>query len=496
MIRKGCIYHLVRVADTTSEVSVPESVPVVNAFLEVFLDELPGIPPDREVDFRIDVLPDTRPISIPPYRMAPVELRELKEQLKDLLEKGFIRPKKANVVAGTISQKYMGSLDHLGADQRPLARKVYQLASQGVRISTSNEGKVMVRNGAESSLVAEVKEKQLIDPALAQMKEAVLNNKTSTYSLGGEDGVLRCQGRLCVPDVDNLRGRVIAEAHNSSFHVSIQMAPFEALYGRRCRSPIGWFEVGETELLGPDLVHQAMVKVKIIQERLKAAQSRQKSYADIRRKKLKFQVDDWVFLRVSPMKGVMRFGKKGKLSPRYVGPYRVTQRIGHVAYSLELPPEMSLVHPVFHVSMLKNVVGDPSTIVPIEAIEVNEELSYEEIPSLFLIGKANVVADALSRRSLCILAYVEVEKRELAREIHQLACLGVQLVDSDDGGVALQNTATSYLIVEEKERQYEDPELVELRERVPQQKKPVLDLKGDGVPRYKGHLCISDVAGL
>ncbi|XP_070025746.1 uncharacterized protein [Nicotiana sylvestris] len=92
MIRKGCIYHLVRVADTTSEVSVPESVPVVNEFLEVFPDEFPGIPLDREIDFGIDVLPDTQPISIPPYRMAPMELRELKEQLKDLLEKRFIRP--------------------------------------------------------------------------------------------------------------------------------------------------------------------------------------------------------------------------------------------------------------------------------------------------------------------------------------------------------------------------------------------------------------------
>ncbi|XP_070025336.1 uncharacterized protein [Nicotiana sylvestris] len=214
MIRKGCIYHLVRVADTTSEMSVPESVPVVNEFLEVFSDKLPGIPPDREIDFGIDVLPDTRPISIPPYRMAPAELRELKEQLKDLLEKG-----KANLVADALSQKSMGSLAHLGADQRPLAQKFYQLASLGVHISTSDEGMVMVRNGAESSLVAEVKEKRFIDPALAQMKEAVLNNKTSTFSLGGEDGVLRCQGRLCVPDMDNLRGRVMAEAHNSRYSV-------------------------------------------------------------------------------------------------------------------------------------------------------------------------------------------------------------------------------------------------------------------------------------
>ncbi|XP_070029207.1 uncharacterized protein [Nicotiana sylvestris] len=127
-----------------------------------------------------------------------------------------------------------------------------------------------------------------------------------------------------------------------------------------------------------------MEKVKIIKERLKTAQSCQKSYLDIRRRDLEFKEDDWVFLKVSPMKGIMRFGKKGKLSPRYVEPYRIIQRIDQVAYKLELSPEMSLVHPVFYVSMLKKVVGDPSAIVPIEAIEVNEELSYEEIPVVIL----------------------------------------------------------------------------------------------------------------
>ncbi|XP_070005652.1 uncharacterized protein [Nicotiana sylvestris] len=131
-----------------------------------------------------------------------------------------------------------------------------------------------------------------------------------------------------------------------------------------------------------------MEKVKKIKERLKTAQSHQKSYSDIRRSDLEFKEDDWVFLKVSPMKGIMRFGKKGKLSPRYVGPYKIIQRISQVAYKLELPPEMSLVHSVFHVSMLKKVVGDPSTIVPVETIEVNEELSYEEVPVAILDRRA------------------------------------------------------------------------------------------------------------
>ena len=114
------------------------------------------------------------------------------------------------------------------------------------------------------------------------------------------------------------------------------MAPFEALYRRKCRSPIGWFEVSEIALIGPDLVFEAMEKVRLIRERLKSAQSRQKSYSDNRRKDIEFEVNDWVYLKISPMKGVMRFGKKGKLSPRYIGPYRILRRVGKVAYELDL----------------------------------------------------------------------------------------------------------------------------------------------------------------
>ncbi|XP_070036662.1 uncharacterized protein [Nicotiana tomentosiformis] len=142
--------------------------------------------------------------------------------------------------------------------------------------------------------------------------------------------------------------------------------------------------MGEAALIGLDLMHHAIEKVKIITKRLKSAQSYQKSYSDVGRRDLEFKEDDWVFLKVFPMKGVMRFGKKGKLSPSYVGPYRIIQRIGKVAYRLELPPEMSLVHPVFHVSMLKKVVGDLSLIISVETIEVNEELMYEEIPVAIL----------------------------------------------------------------------------------------------------------------
>jgi len=127
-------------------------------------------------------------------------------------------------------------------------------------------------------------------------------------------------------------------------------------------------------------VFEAMEKVKLIQERLKTAQSRQKSYADVRRKDLEFDVGDLVYLKVSPMKWVKIFGKKGKLSPRYIGPYKIVDRIGKVEYKVELPADLSNVHPVFHVSMLKKSIGDSVVIDPSESSGIQDSLSYEEIP--------------------------------------------------------------------------------------------------------------------
>ena len=139
-------------------------------------------------------------------------------------------------------------------------------------------------------------------------------------------------------------------AYNNSYHSSIGMAPYEALYGRPCRTPLHWFEVGERQLLGPELVQKCAETVSLVRQRLRAAQSRQKSYADVRRRPLQFSIGDLVFLRVLPTKGVMRFGRKGKLSPRYIGPFPIFERVGEVAYRLSLPAELAGVHSVFHVS--------------------------------------------------------------------------------------------------------------------------------------------------
>ena len=148
-------------------------------------------------------------------------------------------------------------------------------------------------------------------------------------------------------------------SYNNSYHSSIRCAPYEALYGRKCRSPLCWDAVGEKAVLGPDWVQQTTDRVAEIRQHMLAAQSRQKSYADVRRRGLEFHVGDQVLLKVSPTKGVIRFGTKEKLSPRYIGPFPIVARIKRLAYRLDLPDSMKSMHNVFHVSMLRKYLRDP-----------------------------------------------------------------------------------------------------------------------------------------
>ena len=184
---------------------------------------------------------------------------------------------------------------------------------------------------------------------------------------------------------------LIEFSYNNSYQASIKMAPYEALYGRKCRSPICWDEIGEKKLLGPELVQKTIDKIQIIRERLQTAQSRQKSYADNRRRNLEFSIGDHVFLKVSPWKGIMRFRRKGKLSPRYIGPFEILEKIGALAYKLALPPELSRIHNVFHVSMLRKYVPDPSHVIEFEPIQLKEDLSYKETPVQILDRKEKIL---------------------------------------------------------------------------------------------------------
>ncbi|GJY13721.1 putative reverse transcriptase domain-containing protein [Tanacetum coccineum] len=175
-------------------------------------------------------------------------------------------------------------------------------------------------------------------------------------------------------------------SYNNSYHASIKAAPFEALYGRKCRSPVCWTEVGEAQILGPELIQETTEKIIQIKQRMQAARDRQKSYADLKRKPMEFQVGDKVMLKVSPWKGVVHFGKRGKLNPRYVGPFKVIERVGEVAYKLELPEELSRVHNTFHVSNLKKCHADEPLAVPLDGLHLDDKLHFVEEP-LEIVGR-------------------------------------------------------------------------------------------------------------
>ncbi|GKC04779.1 hypothetical protein Tco_0996389, partial [Tanacetum coccineum] len=155
---------------------------------------------------------------------------------------------------------------------------------------------------------------------------------------------------------------------------------FEALYGRKCRSPVCWAEVGDAQLTGPEIVRETTEKIIQIKHRLQASRDRQKCYADKRRKPLEFQVGDKVMLKVSPWKGVIRFGKRGKLNPRYIGPFKILAKVGTVAYRLELPEKLSRVHSTFHVSNLKKCLSDEPLAIPLDEIHIDEKLNFIEEP--------------------------------------------------------------------------------------------------------------------
>jgi len=161
---------------------------------------------------------------------------------------------------------------------------------------------------------------------------------------------------------------LIEFTYNNSFHASIDIVPYEALYGRRCRTPLCWYQDGEAVLVGPELLEQTTEKVRMVRDRMQASQSRQKAYADRRRRPLEFVASDHVFLRVTQTTGVGRALRSKKLSPKFLGPYQIMRRIGLVAYKITLPPQLANLHPVFHASQLRKYVFDPVHVLEAEDI--------------------------------------------------------------------------------------------------------------------------------
>ncbi|GFS28968.1 hypothetical protein Acr_00g0004810 [Actinidia rufa] len=372
---KGSITYLLASLTLDEDLSTRGELPrVVCDFPDIFPEELPGLPPKREVEFTIDLLPGTAPISMPPYRFAPAELRELKTQVQELQDLGFIRPSTSpwgapalfaqkkdgqfwwpgmkNDVAIFVSkcltcqqvkaehQRPAGELQSL-----PVAEWKWEHVTMDFVTGLPNSSRghdaiwVVVDRLTKTAHFLPI---QVTDSIEAYNLRLALACCLAPHIIHKTDGqsermiqILEDMLRACVLDFrgsweDHLS--LVEFAYNNSYQSSIEMAPYEALYGRPCRSPVCWTELGEATVVGPELVVETAKsmglirkrlkteqkatteKVKVIRERLLTAQSRQKSYADQRRQPLSFEVGDHVFLKISPRRGLHRFGR-GKYEP-------------------------------------------------------------------------------------------------------------------------------------------------------------------------------------
>ncbi|KAK4406374.1 Retrovirus-related Pol polyprotein from transposon.6 [Sesamum angolense] len=619
LMLEGCEAYLAHVIDAEKVNPTLEEIPVVRDFPEVFLDDLLGLPPHREVDFTIETLPGVASISIALYRMTPVELQELKKQLEELLEKGFVRPstspwgapvlfvKKKDVlriadndILKTAFRTRYGHYEFLvtpfGLTNAPTAFMALMNCSfqeyldqfvivfiDDILVYSKNREehekhlRIVLQILKENELYAKLSKCQfwvnqvvflghvisgdgvMPDPSKVKaiMEWRVPKNATEVRSFLGLAGYYRRfvegfsiiagpltkllrkgNGKLIAyasrqlrthelnyPTHDlelvaivhllkiwrhylygekfqiftdhkslkyilkqnelNLRQRrwiellkdydctidyhpgkvnVVADAlsrkssntlanlgnHNQTLLLemrsmntklevdqvivdrltkSAHFLPIRlgdsldklaglyvseivrlhgvpvsivsdrdprftsrywgslqgalALYGRRCRSPICWDIEGLQQLEGPELVQEIMKKIHIVKKYLKAAQDRQKSYVDKHHREMEYEVGDKVFLKVSPWKGILRFGKQGILSPRYIGPYEIIERIGQLAYLLALPAKLSQIHDVFYVSMLRRYRSNPSHVIREPEVEISEELTYMKEPARF-----------------------------------------------------------------------------------------------------------------
>nr|GEW89153.1 putative reverse transcriptase domain-containing protein [Tanacetum cinerariifolium] len=273
---------IIRVIEKKSNENGLEDIPVVREFLEVFPEELLGLPPVRQVEFQI-------------------ELGEDQETAFQLLKQKLC---KALILA----------------------------------LPEGNDDFVVYCDASHQGLGAVLMQREKIVTVISHPDSAIITG---------------CFG--------------------------IKATPFEALYGQKCLSPVCWAKVGDVQRTGPKIIHETTEKIVQIQQRLQAARDQQRSYSNVRRKPLEFQVGDRVMLKVSPRKGVIRFGKQGNLNPRYIGPFKILERIGPVAYKQELPEELRNVHNTFHIYNLKKC-SDKSLVIPMKELQLDDKRNVVEEP--------------------------------------------------------------------------------------------------------------------
>nr|GEU39055.1 reverse transcriptase domain-containing protein [Tanacetum cinerariifolium] len=382
-----------------------KKIVVVRDFPEVFSNDLSGSPPVQEIEFRIELIPGAMPVAKSPCRLAPYELEELSGQLKELQDKGLhfflkidlrsgfhqLRVHEDDIPKNTFRTRYghfnftvmpfgltnapVVFMDLMNSICRPYLDKFLIVFIDDILIylKTQEEHVEHLRFIENFSKIA----KPL----------TILTQKCKTFDWGEEHELAfqTIKDKLCNAPVLALPDgpEDFVEAVDES--VGMQKGLDEMIEQRingilyyldRIWMPLKgdkvlWAEIGKGQLIGPELVQETTEKILQIKNRLKAARDRKKSYADKRKKPLEFSVSDYDLLKVSPWKGVVRFGKKGKLAPRFVGPFQIVEKVGTMAYRLELPEELNGVHDMFHVLNLKKCLADPTLQVPLDEIQTD-----------------------------------------------------------------------------------------------------------------------------
>nr|GEW50637.1 putative reverse transcriptase domain-containing protein [Tanacetum cinerariifolium] len=397
-----------------------KDVPIVRDFLEVFPEDLPGLPPTRPVEFQIDLIPRAAYEARAPYRLAPSEMKELSEQLQELRVREQDVPKMA---FRTRYGHYKFQVMPFGLTNAPADKKeheehlkaISELLKKEKLYAKFSKCKFWIAKIAKSMTKLTQKginfdwgEKeenafQLIKQKLwsALILDLPEGSKDFMvyYDVSHKGGMIRKDVPKVYQDMKKLYwwpnmkatiatyvskcltcAKVKAE-HQRPLGLLVQPATPEWKWDNITMDFITKLpKSSQAQLTGPEMIQETTEKIVLIKQKIQAAQDRQKSYADLKRKPMEFEVEDRVMLRVSPWNGVVRFGKRGKLNPRYVGPFKVLAKVGKVTYRMELPHELRRVHYTFHVSNLKKCYADEPLAMSLEGIHVDDKLQIVEEP--------------------------------------------------------------------------------------------------------------------
>nr|GEV30310.1 putative reverse transcriptase domain-containing protein [Tanacetum cinerariifolium] len=490
-IERGSQLFIAQVTEKEPAKKQLQDVPVICNFPEVFLDDLPRLPPPRQIEFKIELIPGTAPVARAPYRLAPSELKELSDQLKESSEKGFIRLSsspwgsllriwyplsriddlfdqiqglsvysKIDLRSGyhqlrirvedipitafrirkwgmeedeafqTLKQKLCfapilafpegtknlvvycdASLKGFGAvkakHQKPSGllqqyeipewkwEKITMDFVSGLPRTPSGYNSIWVivdrltKHGVPVSIILN-RDSLFTSGFWKTLQEALGTqlNLSTTYhpetDCQSERTIQTLEDMLqaCVIDFGNSWDRhlpLVEFSYNNSYHASIKAVPFEALYGRKCRSPVCWSGVGDSQLTGPELIRETTEMIVQIKNQLLIAISHQKSYADVRHKPMEFE---------------------------YIGPFEIIERIGPVAYKLELPEKLHGIHNTFHVSNLKKYLAGENLVIPLEEIQLDDKLHFIKDP-MEIMDREVILSGADNRPPMMIIESIE-----------------------------------------------------------------------------------------